>query len=231
VSLVGTDRETYLAIRGLDALDKVCAGIMAAASAGVPVGVRVTLQRSNFRQLPEFVNLVRRLGARHVSFLAVDVANPHAFGRVDGFNANLALHPADLPVLEQILGRMEIDHADDFRSGFIEESPVRMRNIHQYFAAVCGLAPFPRVRCNAPEFSAVLGATGSVSPCFFIQGPADALCGNDLEHILNSDSMTALRQEIRSGVRAECARCVCSLWREPESRAAADFLPRQDAHV
>jgi MoaA/NifB/PqqE/SkfB family radical SAM enzyme len=215
----------------LDAFDKVCAGVSAAAAAGVGVGLRVTLQRSNYAQLLEFVRLARRLGAQHVSFLAVDVANPHAFGRVDSFNSNLALRPGDLPELERLLRQMELEHAPDFQSGFIEESPSRMRSIHQYFAAVCGQGPFPRVRCNAPEFSAVVGATGVVSPCFFIQGPAATGRADDLEQSLNSSSMVALREAIRSGERAECARCVCSLWREPERRTAADFLRQQDAHV
>jgi MoaA/NifB/PqqE/SkfB family radical SAM enzyme len=231
VSLDGTDGATYAAIRGLDAFDKVCEGITAAAGAGIPVGLRVTLQRANFRQLPDFVKLARRLGASHVSFLAVDVGNPHAFGRVEGFEANLALGPAELPELEQLVRRLESEHAADFRSGFIEESPARMRNIHQYFAAVCGLATFPQVRCNAPEFSAVIGANGSVSPCFFIQGPAQARLRDALEQPLNSDPMLRLREDIRAGARAECGRCVCSLWREPERRAAADFLLPQDLHV
>ena len=91
VSLDGTDRETYRAIRGLDAFDNVCAGIHAAAAAGAPISVRVTVQRANYRQLPAFIELARRAGARQVSFLAVDVASPHAFGRTDDFGAGLAL--------------------------------------------------------------------------------------------------------------------------------------------
>jgi hypothetical protein len=39
--------------------------------------------------------------------------------------------------------------------------------------------------------------------------------------------MVRLREEIRSGSRRECARCVCSLWREPEERNVADFLIRR----
>jgi Fe-coproporphyrin III synthase len=231
VSLDGTNRDTYAAIRGLDAFDNVCAGIRAAVGAGAVVGVRVTLQRSNYRELPAFVDLARQLGARHVSFLAIDVANPHAFGRVEDFGSDLALRPEDLPVLEEILCRMESNYAADFGSGFIQESPARLRQLHQYFAAVCSLAAFPPVRCNAPEFSAVIGAKGQVSPCFFIPGPAESVLGNDLEKLLNSDSMSGLRGDIRAGARAECARCVCSLWREPGSRAAADFLRVQDAHA
>jgi len=215
VSLDGTDAQTYSAIRGLDAFDNVCAGIQACAAAGMPAGVRVTLQRSNYRQLPGFVDLAHQLGAREISFLAVDVANPHAFGRSDDFGTNLALQPDDLPVLERILGAMETDYAADFRSGFIAESPRKLRHLHQYFAAVCGSAAYPPVRCNAPEFSAVIGVKLTAQPCFFISGPDGARIDSDVESVLNSESMISLRESIRAGHRAECARCVCSSYRDP----------------
>lgn len=221
VSLDGTDRATYTAIRGLDAFDNVCAGIEACAAAGVPAGLRVTLQRSNYRQLPQFIDLARRLRARQISFLAVDVANPHAFGRQDDFTTNLALSRADLGELEEILSALERDYAADFRSGFIAESPRKLRRIQQYFAAVCSTAAFPPVRCNAPEFSAVIDARGRLSPCFFIPGPAQADCRDDLGEALNADSMVDLREDIRVGKRPECSRCVCSLWRAPNSALAS----------
>jgi Fe-coproporphyrin III synthase len=222
VSLDGTDPETYAAIRGLDAFDKVCEGIHAAAAAGMPPNIRVTVQRANYRQLAAFVDLAKELGARQISFLAVDIANPHAFGRTDDFVSDLALRAEDLARFEQVLGALERDHAPDFHSGFIAENPQKLRRIHQYFAAIQGRAPYPPVRCNAPEFSAVIGATGRVQPCFFIAGPAHApmlgagaatASDGALAAALNCDGMAALRAAIRAGKRSECRTCVCSLWR------------------
>ena len=220
VSLDGTDPQTYAAIRGLDAFHKVCGGILAAAGHETPPGIRVTLQRRNFRQLPAFVNLAKELGARQVSFLAVDVANPHAFGRTDDFVSDLALRPEDLPELAQILDSMERAYREEFRSGFIAESPPKLRRILQYFTAVLGQGPYPPVRCNAPEFSAVIGATGRVQPCFFIEGPTGARLPREEEsrdafaHVLNREDMAELRAAIRAGERAECKTCVCSMWRD-----------------
>jgi Fe-coproporphyrin III synthase len=217
VSLDGTDPKTYQAIRGLDAWDTVCEGIRAAATNGVAPSLRVTVQRANFRQLPEFVSLAKTLGARQISFLAVDVANPHAFGRTDDFSQDLALSVADLAELEQVLSTLEGSHAQDFRSGFIAESPQKLRRLLQYFTALQGLGPYPPVRCNAPEFSAVVGAAGGVQPCFFIagpNGPQPTSAFNDLTAALNSDGMAALRDSIRGGARAECNTCVCSMWRD-----------------
>jgi Fe-coproporphyrin III synthase len=226
VSLDGIERATYQAIRGLDAFDKVCEGIRAIAQTCTPVNVRVTVQRANYRQLPQFVDLARELRVRQVSFLAVDVANPHAFARQDDFATDLALRREDLPVLERILADMEREHAADFHSGLIADSPRKLRRIHQYFSAVCGAADYPAVRCNVFEYSAVIDARGRVSPCFFISGPSPAVWRDDLGEVLNGEPMRALRQQIRSGVRRECARCVCSLWRDPDHRGVADFLPR-----
>jgi Fe-coproporphyrin III synthase len=226
VSLDGTNRATYAAIRGLDAFDKVCEGIRAAVDAGLPVGVRVTVQRSNYRELPEFVVLARTLGVQTLSFLAVDVGNPHAFGRTDNYSADLALREEDLTVFDSVLTSLEQVHAAEFHNGFIAESPAKLRRIHQYFAALLGKAAFPAVRCNAPEFSAVVGTQGHVHPCFFIEGPANSSVYDDLGDSLNTEAMSSLRQDIRSGSRSECTHCVCSLWRDPKYFAVADFLPR-----
>ena len=219
VSLDGTDRETYRAIRGLDAFDTVCLGIQKATAAGIDVGLRVTVQRANFDKLTEFVRLARRMRVREISFLAADVANPHAFGRSTTFAADVALHEADLPVLERALDSMERDCKTDFARGFIAESPKKLRRILQYYSAVCGRASYPPVRCNAPEFSAVIEADGRIRPCFFIAGPPDAYAVEDVGNALNRTEMVTLRSEIRNGCRAECTTCVCSMWRDGESQA------------
>lgn len=214
VSLDGTNPATYAAIRGLDAFDKVCEGISAAAQLGAAVSLRVTVQRANYRELPEFVRLAQERGAQHVSFLAADVSNPHAFGRnlPDGFAGDIALQPPDLPVLDAVLSSMERDLAGHFGSGFICESPGKLRRILEYYSAMCDRGSFPAVRCNAPEFSAVIEADGKLRPCFFIPGFGNAAAG--LAQSLNVPSALRLRADIREGRRAECQRCVCSMWRD-----------------
>jgi MoaA/NifB/PqqE/SkfB family radical SAM enzyme len=219
VSLDGTDPPMYGAVRGIDAFDVVCDGIRAVASAGVAAGVRVTVQRANFAALPDFVDLARRLHARQVSFLAADLANPHAFGRRAGFAADVALGPDDLPLFAATLDALERDHAADFHSGFIEESPRKLRRLLAYYTAVCGLGDYPSVRCNAPEFSAVIGADGRISPCFFIAGPEPpAAARTSLPAALDEAAMIDLQRDIRAGRRPECRTCVCSLWRDVDER-------------
>ena len=98
-----------------------------------------------------------------------------------------------------------------------------MRRLHDYFAAVAGRGGFPTPRCNAPEFSAVLGVDGQLSPCFFIRGPRDA-APFEPAAALDSLTMRALRADIRAGRRRECERCVCSMWRDPRTFADPDLL-------
>lgn len=213
VSMDGTNAVTYQAIRGLDAFGKVCAGVRAAVALDVPVSLRVTLQRANYRELPEFVRLARALGVAQVSFLAVDVGNPHAFARTGHEDLPLALTGDDLPLFAELIDAVERDYPREFHSGFIAESPAKLRRIHQYFAALSGLDRFPPVRCNAPEFSAVVGVDGRVAPCFFIPG-SGAGTQLGLAAALEDPGMVELRDAIRGGSRPECARCVCSMWRD-----------------
>jgi Fe-coproporphyrin III synthase len=215
VSLDGADAETYLAIRGLDAFDQVCKGIRSVAVGGLPTSIRVTVQRNNFRQLPALVDLAKELGVRQISFLAADVSNTHAFGRSGDISREVALQADDLPYFEAVLDSLERDQAEAYRSGFIAESPQKMRRILHYYAAICGIGAFPAVRCNAPEFSAVISATGQVNPCFFISGPRVAGPDHGLVTALNGNDMYLLREEIRTARRAECVTCVCSMWRNP----------------
>jgi MoaA/NifB/PqqE/SkfB family radical SAM enzyme len=230
VSMDGTNSTMYAAIRGLDAFDKVCEGARVAARAGAAVSLRVTLQRTNYRELPRFVAVAREIGARQVSFLAVDVANAHAFARSGPVAQGLALDADDVARFGALVDTLEHEEAAAFESGFIAESPAKLRRLRDYFGALCGLCAYPPVRCNAPAFSAVVGVDGRVSPCFFIAGTgADTQAG--LAAAIDDPAMEAQRAGIARGERAECARCVCSMWRDPESFDVAQFGVREAAHA
>lgn len=211
VSLDGSTAASYAAIRGLDAFEAVCAGIRAAVREGVPVGLRVTVQRGNASELGDLVKLARKLGAASISFLAADVGHAEAFGRQGEPSDGVALGAADLPTLARALDALELVHVDDFASGFIAESPAKLRRIHAHYAALLGLAEPPPVRCNAPEHSAVIEADGGLRPCFFIAGNS-RLGDAGLAEALNATATRRLRADIRAGHRPECRHCVCSKW-------------------
>jgi Fe-coproporphyrin III synthase len=216
VSLDGATPETYQAIRGVDAFDAVCEGIRAVVERGVPVSIRCTVQRENYRELPALVCLARELGAAQISFLAVDVSTHIAFARREDYAKTMALQPDDLPQFAIILDSIEHEFAPEFATGFIAESPAKLRRLHQYFSALLGLEKFPPVRCNAPRFSAVIGADGHLQPCYFIPGVAK-LNGSTLSESLNTPEFINLRRDIREGKRSECEQCVCSMYRNPHT--------------
>jgi len=78
------------------------------------------------------------------------------------------------------------------------------------------------VRCNAPRFSAVIGADGHLQPCYFIDG-ATRLDGQPLAQALNVPAMAALRHDIRAGRRPECKTCVCSMYRSPRQLVSGQW--------
>ena len=212
VSLDGATPETYRAIRGVDGFATVCAGVRAVAERGTPVGVRCTVQRGNYEELPALVRLARSLGAASVSFLAVDVSTHVAFARAADYQRDQALGRDDLPRFGAVLDALEREHAADFAAGFILERPAKLRRLHAYFAALLGEGDFPPVACNAPRFSVVIGADGQLQPCYFIAG-TERLNGQPLAAALNTPTAVGLRRAIRTGGRAECQRCVCSMQR------------------
>ena len=211
VSLDGASAASYARIRGLDAFEAVCAGVRAAVREGLPVSLRVTVQRGNAGELPELVALAHKLGVASISFLAADVAHEAAFGRHGKPDDHVALHEDDLPVLAASLARLAQAHADDFASGFIAESPAKLGRIEAHYRAHLGLADPPVVRCNAPQHSVVVEADGGLRPCFFIAG-AGGLGEAGLSAALNTPAQRQLRAAIQAGQRPECARCVCAKW-------------------
>jgi Fe-coproporphyrin III synthase len=217
ISLDAADEPLYERIRGVAALRTVERGVarLRAIAPHVPITARTTLQRENFRQVAKLIEHAQRIGVDGISFLPADVSSTSAFGRDEAPNPiAIALDRDEILELEQVIDRTIVTHADAFRSGFVAESPDKLRRIPAYYRAVAGDAPFPRVDCNAPWISVVVEANGAVRPCFFHdrignirETPLDIIVANNLR---------AFRQEFRVGANPVCARCVCSLktgWR------------------
>jgi Fe-coproporphyrin III synthase len=216
VSLDASTAGLYAQIRGVDALSTVGRGIarLRRAAPAVPVTARATLHRANFRELPRLVDYARTLGLDGISFLPADVSSL-GFGReAPPDAASLALAPGEVAEFETIVERAIAVYARDFESGFIAESPDRLRRLPRYYAAVAGDEPYPDVSCHAPWISAVVEANGAVRPCFFHQ-PIGNVREASLEQIVTRN-LRAFRQSFDVGANPVCVRCVCSLktsWR------------------
>jgi MoaA/NifB/PqqE/SkfB family radical SAM enzyme len=212
-------RAVHDRIRGLpQAFERMRRGVAAARAAnpGIRVTARCTVQRHNSGCLPQTVQAARELGLDGVSFLPVDLQRP-AFNRPAGWEQEqrpaLAPDAAALELLRQGLAALERDHADDLASGFIAESPQKLRlRVLGTLEASLGQRDCPPVRCNAPWISAVIEADGAVRPCFF-HPPLGNIRERGLEQILNSGAGLRFRRQLDPGQDPTCRGCVCTLYR------------------
>lgn len=216
VSLDATTEPLYERVRGVAALATVTRGIrrLRAIAPHVPVTARSTLHRSNFRELPRLIDYARALKLDGISFLPADVSSK-AFGREHAPVASgLELDADDVRAFEEIVERTISVYGRDFESGFVAESPDKLRRLPRYYAALGGGAPFPLVSCNAPYVSVVVEANGDVRPCFFHDAVGN-LRKKPLATIV-TDNLRRFRNALDVGCNATCRRCVCSLrtgWR------------------
>ena len=205
VSLDAADEQAYRTIRGVGALRAVERGVASvrALKPTLPVTARSTLHRLNYREVPRLVHHARAMSLDGISFLPADTEST-AFGRSRSADASgLALDR------EQI-----VECAADFASGFIAESPEKLRRILQHYAARAGLAPYPAVECNAPYMSVVIEADGEVRPCFF-HTSLGSIRRSSLATIIERQ-LPAFRSILSVADNPICRRCVCSMktgWR------------------
>lgn len=215
VSLDGS-REVHDAIRRIPrAFDQLADGVAALreAQGDYRVTGRCVLQRDNFRDLPNIVDAARDAGLDRISFLAADVAS-EAFNRPGGWDderaGEVALSPGEAADFERRVERLIAERTADFDSGFIAESPDKLRRIARYFRALHGDGELPKTVCNAPWVSAVIEADGAVRPCFFHPAQGN-LSQGPLEEILNAPEAVAFRRGLDVERDPICRRCVCTL--------------------
>lgn len=215
VSLDAATDALYEEVRGINALAMVGRGIarLRRIAPSVPVVARATLHRANFRELPRLIEHAKAIGLDGISFLAADVSSG-AFGRRGSPSPSLALTADEVGEFTAIVERTVALFQPDFESGFVAESPARLRRLPQYYAALGGDGPFPPVRCNAPWVSVVLEADGAVRPCFF--HPAVGNIRRTPLADLVTQNLRTFRASLDVDSNPTCGRCVCSLnagWR------------------
>ena len=177
-----------------------------------PITARTVIHRLNFRNWEAIIQSAKSMGLNQVSFLPADVSS-HAFNRQMAWTEpkqhEILISEKELPELLQVINRI-IANEFDFESGFIAESPAKLRQIHDYYAAFYGLNPFPFKKCNAPWVSTVIEADGSVRPCFF-HDVVGNIRDSSLATILNSDEVVNFRKTLDMHTNPTCVKCVCSL--------------------
>ena len=215
VSLDGGTAKTYETLRGVDAFDLILEGIDAIKAGNIPVTTRTTVQQANFREIPHIIDLGIQHQVDTISFLAIDVSNPFAFGDRETQSTSGQLNLLEIEELESIIDNIGYQYAEQFKSGQIAESPQKLQRIlTQYFRALNGADAFEPPRCNAPHFSTVIEVDGRLRPCYFLPSYG-RLKPNDerLPEAINWSVAQDLRKAYRTGQRAECQKCVCPLYK------------------
>lgn len=174
---------------------------------------RSTIQKANHLHIAATVQAAREIGLNAISFLAVDTTSG-AFNRPllwpVARQCEVALTSAEADAFEQQLDRLALDHASDFASGFIAESPQKLRKIARTFRAHLGQTAAVSPICNAPWVSAVIEIGGAVRPCFF-HPPIGNLQSSDLQSILLGPRAQQFRESLDVANNPTCNKCVCSL--------------------
>ena len=195
---------------GIAALQQICPDLRICA--------RSVVQKQNYFDLPGIIRTAKELKLHQLSFLAVDVTSS-AFNRPglwpEPRRREVMLSEDEVEHFAQILESVIDRFADDFASGFIAESPEKLRRMVRYFRALLGLAPFPPVRCNAPWVSAVLEADGRVRPCFFHPPYGTLDASTSFSGLLNGPGAIAFRKHLQVASDPTCQTCTCSLYIDP----------------
>ena len=216
VSLDASTEPLYQAVRGVNALGVVEKGVARLRRIAPEIGVtgRSTLHRLNFREVPRLIEHARAMSLDGISFLAADVSSL-AFGRVaPPHQASLALTSDEVAEFEEVIEGVIERYGEAFDSGFVAESPEKLRRLPQYYAALQGDARFPGSACNAPYVSVVIEADGAVRPCFF----HDTIGSIRLEPLASivRRNLPAFRASLSVADNPVCTKCVCSIrtgWR------------------
>jgi MoaA/NifB/PqqE/SkfB family radical SAM enzyme len=219
VSLDGPSAVHNRIRRVSNAYERMAAGVrmLRQARAGMMVRARCTVQKENHHSLRATIASARETGLDSISFLAADLTSD-AFNRPQGWSQErqhkIALNSEEVEVLDLEIERLISQCGAELNSGFIVETPSKLRKIVHHFRAHLGQVPDVAPRCNAPWVSAVIEASGEVRPCFF-HSPMGNIRTQSLPDILNGPEALRFRTNLDIAVDPICRRCVCSLYIPP----------------
>lgn len=178
---------------------------------------RTVIHKLNFRKWTNIIETAKSIGLNSISFLPADVSS-HAFNREILWNRKRqqSILPSveDLPELKKEIKKITRLFQQEFQIHFILESPEKIWQLYEYYAAFYGLSILPDKKCNAPFVSAVVEADGSVRPCFFHHSFGN-IRTQSLGDIINSKEAITFRKKLDVNENATCIKCVCHLHLKP----------------
>lgn len=228
VSLDGASPETHDIVRGLNAFDIILKGIKKVVNSDnrPKISIRTVIQKSNFRNLDDMVELALSLGVDRISFLAVDVLSD-AFNReypqLLSEKSDIMLSKEETYEFKKIIEKFTVKYKKQIDAGFISESQKKLFHIVEYFEALTGKSEFPKNNCNAPMVSAVITSTGEIQPCFFLKSFGNIRSPGSIKQLLNNQQIKNTRQKVRDYSLQQCQQCVCTLKSDPFNALSDNF--------
>jgi len=215
VSLDGPER-VHDEIRRVPRAFSLLAGGVSAVRELAPrfrITARTTVQKANRLHLSATVEAAKSLGLDGISFLAADLTS-HAFNRPELWSlerqGEVGLSGREVEELREEIESLIRARRAEIESGFVAESPEKLRRIVHQFRVHLGLARPESPGCNAPWVSAVVETDGTVRPCFFHRAIGSLKAGS-LEQVLNGREARGFRSSLDVASNPTCNRCVCSL--------------------
>ena len=194
---------------------------------GIRISGRCTIQKQNCRELRNTIRTAHELNLDSLSFLAADTIST-AFNRPDGWTparqTTVTLDAVEAHLLDVEIETLIHECRNDIESGFIVESPSKLRRIALHFRMQLGQIPAVSPRCNAPWVSAVLESDGAVRPCFFHR-PIGNIHERPFAEILNGPEAMEFRRHLDIPNDPVCRHCVCSLFVELRSSSLGGAVP------
>lgn len=186
------------------------------------ISARTVIHRLNFRNWPAIIDAAKDMGIDQISFLPADVSS-HAFNRQQAWEvqkqSEILIPEHELPELQEVINGLMSSYKAAFDTCFIAESPSKIQDIYNYYAAFYGHNPFPFKKCNAPWVSAVIEANGDIKPCFFMDSIGN-IGDTELATALNSPQSISFRKSLDTMAHPTCEKCVCSLNLSPLTSVA-----------
>ncbi len=172
---------------------------------------RCVIQKKNYFDLGRIIDTAKQLRLKRISFLAADTGSS-AFNHGSDWDGagDIVLTPEETKHFELVIDNVLRTHKDEIGSGFVAESPEKIRGLVRHYRALNFNDTHPVPICNAPWVSTVIETDGTVRPCFF-HAPIGNINEASLEAIVNGEKALSFRENLDMETDPVCRRCVCTL--------------------
>jgi len=218
VSFDSFNKKTYQKIRGIDAFPNIIRGIkkIRALNPKIEIRLRTVVQKENILEIPQIIELGKKLGADKISFIPADMISTIAFGKPERIKNKDRV----IPSLEQLVKYRKIVKSiineqikKNNLKDFLIEHGRDLKRVYDYYLAIYGAKKPIYPKCNSGWTSISIDFQGNIQACFFYESIGNIL-ETPLEKALKSDKMIKFKQKIINHNFEFCKWCTCPFYYE-----------------